>query len=358
MAKADKTLNENQESTSGTASKWMAKLRKHEAAVKYELKGNETMLRSPSPGVNYLFGKKMGMMPGYTMLLYGPQKSGKSLLSLALAGQLHRDDPNAIVLHFDTEMRETMKTWAKVFGIDMNRIASYSTNRPEEIFDFIAKDVNAMIQDGAPIKMIIVDSLAAISYPKEANAESTTNHIMGDAAAYLNRGMKAILPVIRRNGIYTVLCQHVRENMDPQTAKYRKYIIPGGRGLKHLCEYFVLCEQINSKDSRILDETRKDGSGNPIQTGHMIRVTMEDNSDGPKNRKIEIKLSYKEGIVDQHEEIATLAVNMGVIERPNNMTYAYKDKKWVGYNNFLAGLKDDTDLQKELLEKVVEQDLT
>lgn len=340
------------------ASKWMAKLLKHDAAVKYELQDEAKYMRSPSPGVNYLFGKKMGMKPGTTMLLYGPAKSGKTLLSLAFAGQLHRDDPEAIVLHFDTEMRETVPTWAKVFGIDMNRIVTYSTNRPEEIFDFIATDVQAMIQEGAPIKCIIIDSLAALSYPKEANAEKTTNHVMGDAAAYLNRGMKAILPVIRRGGIYTFLCQHVRDNMDPQTAKYQKYVIPGGRGLKHLCEYFVLCEKINNKDSKTFDSEKTDGSGNPIQTGHHIRVAMEENSCGPQNRKIEIQLSYVDGIVNQHEEIATLAVNMGVIQRPNNMTYAYGDKKWVGYANFVEALKGDFDLQRELLDKVIENDLT
>jgi len=51
-------------------------------------------------------------------------------VSLAFAGQLHQTDPEAIVLHFDTEMRDTIPTWAKVFGIDLDRIVSYSTNQP------------------------------------------------------------------------------------------------------------------------------------------------------------------------------------------------------------------------------------
>lgn len=340
------------------ANKWMSKLRKHENAVKYDLKKAERYLQSPSPAVNYLFGKKFGMRPGMSMLLYGPPKSGKSLFSLALAGQLHRDDPDAIVLHFDTEMRETVPTWAKTFGIDLDRVITYSTNRPEEIFDFIQKDVLAMLQEGAPIKMIIIDSLAAIAYPKEANAESTTNHVMGDAAQYLNRGMKAILPVIRRHGIFNILCQHVRDNMDPQSARYKRYIIPGGNALKHLVEYWILCEKINSKDSKTFDSAMTDGSGNAIQTGHSIRVTMEENSLGPQNRKVEVKLDYAKGLVDSHEEIATIAVNMGVVQRPNNMTYVVGDKKWTGWNNFLLGMKDDVEMQHKLIEQIIEKDLT
>lgn len=338
--------------------KWVQQLRKHGSAVDFNGTDALKYAKSPSPGINYLFGKARGIKPGYTAMIYGPAKSGKSLFSLAFAGQLHKDDPDAIVLHFDTEYRQTVPTWANVFGIDMNRIISYSTNNPQEIFDYIATDVQAMLQDGAPIKMIIIDSLAMINYPKEANAESTTNAVIGDGASYLARGMKAILPVIRKHGIYTILCQHVRANMDPNSAKYRPYVIPGGYALKHSVEYWMLCSKIEAKDSKVFDTDKKDGSGNPIQTGHAIRVKMEENSLGPQNRSVEVHLSYKEGIVNQHLEIAELANNMGIIERPNNVTYIFEDKKWRGFDDFANGIKQDEELAAKLLDKIKENDLT
>lgn len=343
-----------------SAEKWMKQLRKSSAAVNYEevMKQELQVAKSPSPGINYLFGKKQGLLAGYSMLIYGPPKSGKTLFSLAFAGQLHKDDPDAIVLHFDTEMRETVPTWAKAFGIDLNRIVSYSTNNPEEIFDFIANDVKAMIEDGAPIKMIIIDSLEGINYPKEANSDSTTNHIIGDASAYLKRGMKAILPVIRKNKLYNIMCQHVRANMDPNMAKYKPWTVPGGFALKHSVESWLLCQKIEAKDSKTFDSAVKDGSGNAIQTGHAIRVKMEENSIGPQNRSVEVHLSYTQGIVDQHLEIAELAVNMNLVERPNNMTYILGDKKWVGFNNFAEAIKQDEELSKELITKIQENDLT
>jgi RecA/RadA recombinase len=284
--------------------------------------------------------------------------SGKSLFSLAFAGQLHKDDPEAIVLHFDTEFRETIPTWAKVFGIDMNRIISLSTNDPKEIFDYIQTDINAMLQEGAPIKMIIIDSLEMINYPKEGNAESTTNHVIGDASAYLKRAMKAILPIIRRNKIYTILCQHVRANMDPNMAKYKPFTIPGGFALKHSVEYWMLAQKIEAKDTKVFDSEKKDGSGNPIQTGHSIRVKMEENSMGPQNRSVEVALSYKDGIVNQHIEIAELATNMGIVERPNNLTYQFDGLKWKGFDNFALAIKEDPELQKKLIDKIKEVELT
>lgn len=312
----------------------------------------------PSPGVNYLFGKKQGMKAGYTSLIYGPPKSGKSLLAFAAAGQLHKDDPEAIVLHFDTEFRDNVDTWAEVFGIDKNRFITRQSNQPTDIFDYIATDVKAMLQEGEKVKMIIIDSLAMIQYPKEANKELSTNMVIGDAGAYLSGAMKMIIPVIRQFKIATILCQHVRANMDPNSAKYRPFIIPGGFALKHSVEYWMLAVKVESKDTKKFDSGRKDGAGNDIQTGHTIRVKMEENSDGPQNRAVEIALSYQRGIVDQNEEIATLAVNMGIVERPNNVTYQFDGKKWQGFNNFALAVKDDEILQRELVAKIKENDLT
>lgn len=318
----------------------------------------EWVAQFPSPGVNYLFGKTQGMKAGYTTLLYGPPKSGKSLLAFAAAGQLHKDDPDAIVLHFDSEFRDNSDTWAKVFGIDKKRFVTFQTNQPTDIFDYIANDVKAMLQEGENIKMIIIDSLAMIQYPKEANKESSVNMVIGDAGSYLSGAMKMIIPVIRQFKVALLMCQHVRMNMDPNSAKYRPWIIPGGMALKHSVEYWILATKIDSKDTKKFDSGRKDGSSNEIQTGHSIRVKMEENSMGPQNRAVEIALSYVNGLVDQHEEIANLAVNMGIVDRPNNLTYIVGDKKWTGFNNFASAVKADEELQRELVRKIRDNDLT
>jgi hypothetical protein len=344
------------EASSG-GSKWLSKLR-NDAEKLVEGYRENWIAQFPSPGVNYLFGKNQGIQAGYTMLLYGPPKCGKSLLSFAAAGQLHKDDPEAIVMHFDTEYRDNVGHWVNAFGVDEDRFISRQTNDPKQIFDYIANDVKAMLQDGAPIKMIIVDSLAMISFPKETNRESSVNAVIGDAASYLGPAMKMILPTLRQFKIATILCQHVRANMDPNSAKYRPYIIPGGIALKHSIEYWMLVNKIESKDSKKFDSGRKDGSGNEIQTGHSIRAKMEENSLGPQNRSVEVSLSYDKGIVDIHEEVATLAVNMGIIERPNNVSYIYGDKKWQGFNNFAMAIRGDEELQRELIRKVKENDLT
>lgn len=337
--------------------KWLSQLKRDEDKLR-EGEKDAWIAQFPSPGVNYLFGKTQGMKAGYTALIYGPPKSGKSLLAFAAAGQLHKDDPEAIVLHFDTEYRDNVDTWVNAFNIDKDRFVTRQSNNPVEIFDYIANQVLAMLQEGAPIKMIIIDSLAMISYPKESNRDQTTDHVMGDAASYLGPAIKLIIPVVRKYKIATILCQHVRDNMDPNSAKYRPYVIPGGKAMKHSVEYWMLVTKVESKDTKKFDSGRKDGSGNDIQTGHTIRVKMEENSMGPQNRSAEVALVYSKGIVDQYEEIATLAVNMNIISRPNNLSYIYGDKKWQGFNNFALAVQADEELQRELIRKITENDIT
>lgn len=346
----------------------MKKLSKHDGDIKNYM-FQDLILQTDSPGINYLFGKQGGMKAGYSMLLYGPPKSGKSLIAYSFAGHVHKTDPEAIVIKFDTEFRhDSLDHWAKPFGIDKERFQYNMTNNPEEIFDYIANDLVALIQAemekkkttdpviGNPVKLIIIDSLKAISYPKEANADKTTDNQMGDAASYLNKGFKKILPIIRKYKIGLISCQHVADNFDPSTARFAKYKIPGGNGLKHYVEYWMLVEKINSKDTKVFDSDKLDGSGRPIQLGHALRVKMEENSDGPQNRAIETDLSYINGLVNPHKEVATMAVNMGIVERPNNMSYAFDGKKWVGAANFEEAIKNDPDLQQKLIQKITAND--
>ena len=335
---------------------WLSKLKKDADKLVIGARDPWTA-HFPSPGLNYLFGKEQGMLAGYSLLLYGPPKSGKSLLAFAAAGQLHKEDPEAIVLHFDTEYRDNVDTWVKVFGIDEKRWISRQTNNPVEIFDYIANDVKAMLQEGAPIKMIIVDSLAMIQYPKEANKENSAKFVIGDAGAYLSGAMKMIIPVIRSFKVATIFCQHVRQNMDPDTKDWREWIIPGGMALKHSIEYWMIAQKIESKKTKLFDSDRKDGSGNLIQTGHAIRVKMEENSLGPQNRAVEIDLSYQLGLINQSYEIAQLAVNMGIVEI-NGAWVQYNGQKWQGVENFSMFVHADEELQRDLMRKIKENDLT
>jgi hypothetical protein len=343
------------------AKKILAKLRNAEGVVNFEYNPLEHCLRTPSPSVNWAFANVgFGLPFGYGMLLYGPPKGGKSIICNAIIGQLHKDDPEAVAVVFNTEMRGELQTndaHFKKWGIDKERLIVRDVNQPELIFDFIEHDLNAACQEGLPIKLIIIDSLSGIAGRRFLTASSINTQQIGDQAATIKDGLLRILPVIRKNKIAFIGTAHVRAEMDQKEQMRGKTIkMQAAWAAKHMFEYFCYTEPNKSKEGRVslageefVDQEIVDFMDKAQKTGHKIRFRVEESSVGVSGRTAEFTLDYSRGIINQYEEIFTLAKNYNIIERPNNVTYTFKDYKWKGLVNCLEAIRDNPELQQELL---------
>lgn len=333
-------------------SKWMKQLNKMEGAVdkEYNPFAPENVLKSTSPSLNWTFGKGCGLPFGYGALLYGPPKSGKSLVSNLFVGALHKSDPEAIALKFNTEMRESGQM-EDYWGVDQDRYMAYDVNEPEYIFDRIKNEILPLVQDGMPLKLIIIDSLQGIQGVKEANRESMTNHIMGDHAKTVQDGLKMILPVIRRHKIALICTAHIRGNFD--AGMYGpKEKMAGGWAQKHYFEYFVEVKRDGSSASKIENDAVKDFRGKKEMVGHKIYVKMAESSVGVAGRTGQFTLNYAQGLVNTEEEILELSKNLNLVERPNNRTYIVGDQKFNSRDEFLAAIKEQEGLRNQLLDAV------
>lgn len=351
-----------------TTKNWMAALNKLDGAVTEEYNPFAHVVRFPSPSVNFTFGKSHGLPLGYSMVMYGPPKGGKSVLCNAMIGQLHMDDPDAIAIKINSEMREMGQLspeQAKMWGIDRNRYVAYDVNQPDQIFDRIENDIAAMCQEGAPIKLIIIDSITAIQGRRAMNADTIMTQQIGDLAVTLQDGLKRILPVQRKYKIALVLTAHVRAEMDQaEQMRGNKVKMAAAFGVQHHAEYFMMVEPNKSKAGRqdlegknLEDEENTDLMDKAERTGHKIRVCMKDSSMGPKNRTGEFTLDYDRGIVNTHEEVFLLGVNRNIIQKPNNLTYTLGDKKWTGKPAMLDALKADPELRQMVIGELKRRDL-
>ena len=61
--------------------KWVAKLGKMTDVVLERKDVFAHTIKTPSPSVNFIFGRTHGLPMGYSCVLYGPPKGGKSVLS-------------------------------------------------------------------------------------------------------------------------------------------------------------------------------------------------------------------------------------------------------------------------------------
>lgn len=337
------------------ANKWFAELNKLGETLKKDVNIHARVLRTPSPSVNFIFGNAHGLPRGYSMLLWGPPGGGKSLLANSMIGQTHRDDPEALVVKFDAEMRDAgqLRPVADTFGVDLDRYVVYQENTPESIFDRIKYKIGPMCERGAPISLIVVDSINAVQGKREAEAESVTQHIIGDHAKTMQDGLKMIAPIQRKYGISLVLIAQQRSELDMWEQKRgNKTKAAVSHGVQHHCEYFVYAERNKTKAGQtdelgntFEDASRKDVTDSAETTGHKVRVWMQKSSFGGAGRTGEFTLDYKLGVVNQHEEVFRLGTKWGIIGRPSTAYFELGGQKYNGKAACLEALKNDPKLQ-------------
>lgn len=357
------------------ANKWMARLQKHEDARKWDYNPFAHVIRYSSPGLNWLFGNTHGLPLGKKMAIWGPDKAGKTATCMDLIGQIHKDDPEAIVIRYDTERRDDVQAtdaMIQAFGIDKGRYMPIMTNEPEKIFDHINNEVKAMLQEGAPIRLIIIDSITAVMGRRATNADTVMTQQIGDDAKTQADGLKSILSVLHNHRVSLIVTTQARAELDPNKAKYNPIKMAGGWFLRHYVEYTMKLEPAGGENrnktldgKELEDDNLVDVLGKSERIGHRIRGTMENSSCGPKGRKMEFTFSYREGIINRYEEAFQLAINRKIVDRPNNTTYVLNDYprgtgqtlKWVGKGAFLSAIKVNPELEKDLIERVREQDI-
>jgi RecA/RadA recombinase len=346
----------------------MAQLLKLEGAVTERHNVHSTVISTKSPSFNFVFGKGWGLPLGYTLVLYGPPKGGKSVCANAMIAQMHADYPDAVAIKFDTEARENgqmSEQDAKLWGIDLDRYICYSVNNPEFIFDRIEKDLVDKIQKGVEIRLVIIDSLTGIKGRRAMNQTTIMTQQIGDLALTLQEGLKQILMVQRKCKFALVLTAQVRAEMDQlEQRRGNKFKMAASFGVQHHGEYFCYVEADRNKDSKedmagnkFLDENLTDLNDNAERTGHKIRFCLKDSSMGPKGRCGEFTFDYAKGIINTHEEVFLLGVNRKVIDHPNNSAYEFKGRKWTGKQSMLQAIKDDSELRNGILQELKERDL-
>lgn len=345
--------------------KHLSKLRALEGSVT-AAEGDEAVLNclhTPSPSVNWALAQPGNGLPyGCAMVLYGPPKGGKSVFINGIIGQMHKDDTEAVAVKFDTELRSQFtvtETSLRKFGIDPERYIAYDVNEPDKVFDRIEKDIATACQEGEKIKLVIIDSMSGVQGRRSLNADSINTQQIGDQAATIKDGLLRIMPTIRKYGICLIVTAHIRAEMDmAEQMRGKKVKMQSAWAAKHTFEYFCYIEPNQSKtgkvtlageefkDTEIVDFMAKD-----LKTGHKVRFRVEDSSFPYGGRTAEFTLDFDRGIVNQYEEVYTLAKNYGLITC-TGAWYNTEGQKFNGLVKCLEAIRDDQKLQDVLLSKV------
>jgi recombination protein RecA len=339
---------------------WTEQLKRYDDAVKddYNPFLPENMVRCTSPYVNWIFGHRNGAFPkGCGVMLYGPQKSGKSLLISDFIANLHREDPEAIVIKFNTELRGQYQK-STFLGIDPDRLIEYDTNVPIDIFNRISGDISEMIDQGAPIKMIVIDSMSGIRGIRGLDSNDIDQAQIGDEALTITRGLKQIASILKKKKIAYFLTSHMRANIDTNNPHAKKDKAAANWATKHFAEYFVSVVRAGAKDDvkdlagNLFESEIKDARGNKDVIAHSIYCKMEESSFGISGRAAKFTIDYKNGIINIHDQITEMAMNAGIIKSAGGSWYEYDGKRMNGKKQVSLFLKDNPELAQELVKQV------
>jgi len=334
---------------------WLKQLTKDFGKLSEDMpKPSDQVIKLDSPSFNWSTGTG-GIPVGKAVCFYGGENSGKSLLMQLVFASIQKEDPDAICVLFDTEYSHSPEWFTKLGG-DSSRLIVRQSNDPKKIFDFIIGEMYQMLQDGAPIRAIGIDSVKNIAYPKDIKNNTTDLTMGGGGASYLGPTLKRVMPVIREHNVTTILVQQVYEEMDQYKAMSNPYKLPDGRALKHFCDLMIQVDRLDTKDGRI--ESGENMVGGKQQIGHKIRLKNRKNRVGAPYRVAEFTLNYKSGIVDLHNEIVSLAISLGVVSHPISETTGKPSiQLWQfsnyppvrGEENFRKWVKDNVDIYEDLV---------
>lgn len=337
-------------------SKWMSKLTADFGAVAEDLNTKLLpVLPTRSPSLNWATSIG-GFRPGKVNVLYGPESSGKSLIAMMAVADEQKRDPEAIFIWFDAEFSFNLPLFKKIGG-DPKRLVVRQSNDPLTIFDYIGGELLELLQDGAPIRGIVIDSIKAIRYPKESNMKQTTDQKMGGTgASYLPSALKLVIPVIAKYNLHAFFIQQVTMEIDPMKALRNPFVITEGRALKHAADLMLEIVKLDTKNGVV--ESGETITGAAQQTGHKVRIKVKKNRLGQPARMSQFTYHYDHGIIDTDVEIFELAKSLNIVFHPTNPeTGKVNAQMWQfgshppirGEANMLAFVKGSKQVQEEIM---------
>jgi recombination protein RecA len=336
--------------------KWLSKLTSDFGKIASQLSKEEPKpIPTWSPSLNWALVKG-GFMPGKVSILFGPESSGKSMLAMMAIIELQRRDPEAIAIWFDSEFSFSVDFFVSLGG-DADRVIVRKTNDPLKIFDYIGGELLEALQDGAPVKAIVIDSIRAIRFPKDHKKQSTDITMGGTGANYLPSAFKMVIPVIAEYQIMSLFIQQVSIQIDPIKALRNPYVLPDGQALKHVADVMLEITKLDSKKGVIEEGSTITGAAQ--QTGHKVRVKVKKNRLGAPARMAEFTFSYGKGVINTGQEIYELGKSLGVIFHPKNPETGKENAQMWQFGNYdpirgeanmIAFIANSKEIQEEVMQ--------
>jgi RecA/RadA recombinase len=247
-----------------------------------------------------LSGSLYGGIPNNKiMALAGESATGKTYFALGVGKKFLDDNPEGVILYFDTEQAVT-SDMIRERGMDPSRVAIFPVATVENFRHQAISIVDKYIEnkDKKPV-FVVLDSLGMLSTEKEmtdtADGKLTRDMTRAQVIKATFRVLtlklgKAGIPLIMTNHTYTVVGAYV-----PMKE------MGGGSGLKYAASTIVYLTK------------KKDKDGTDI-VGGIIKCKLYKGRFTKENKEVEVQLNYDTGL-NLYYGLVPIAIKYGIFKK-------------------------------------------
>jgi RecA/RadA recombinase len=243
-----------------------------------------------------------GVADNKIIALAGESATGKTYFTLGIVAQFLKDNPEGMVLYFDSEQAVTSDMF-KGRGVDSQRVAVFPVATIEEFKTQCVNIVDKVLEmdesDRKPM-MIVLDSLGMLSTEKEVNDSAEGKNVrdmtraQGVKATFRVLTMKlgkARIPLVMTNHTYDVVGAYVPTKE-----------MGGGSGLKYAASTIVYLSK----------KKEKNADGDVI--GSIIHCKLYKSRLTKENQQVDVQLNYETGL-NRYYGLTDIAINHGIFKK-------------------------------------------
>ena len=259
----------------------------------------------------------------------GYPRSGKTTLALHAVAEAQKKGGTCAYIDAENALDPS---YAKKLGVDVANLIISQPDSGEQALEI----ADTLIKSGA-VDVVVVDSVAAL-VPKAELEGNIGDTYMGTTARLMSQSLKKLAGSVSRSNTLLIFINQIRMKIgvmfgSPETTS-------GGNALKFYASVRLDIRRtgaIKDKENVIGNETR---------------VKVVKNKVAPPFRTVDFKIMYGEGI-SRISEILDMGVKYNLIEKAGSF-YSYNNERiGQGEANARQWLKDHTDVQQELLDKIM-----
>ena len=270
-----------------------------------------------------------GWPRGRFIELYGPESGGKTTIALHAIAEFQKKWPDDDVAFIDTEFAFD-EEYAQALGVNTDILIVHQPDNAEQALNVLKQLV------GLGIKLVVVDSVAALSSIKEQEGD-LGDITVGMQARLMSGALRQLAGICGRADATVLWTNQLREKIGVTYGD--KTTTPAGRALKHYASVRVSIVRTGSEKETV--------DGEKIAVCNSVKADCKKNKTAPPFRVAKFFITYGFGI-DLHAAYLDAALKSGAVKKSGGWHSVGDMKIGNGRISVLKELRENDELMEDI----------